>query len=474
MKKLNYSVIKNYFFLAGIAIIIIFWLINNALFDNPDAVLFCSGISLVACLCAFYRFNLGVIALFLGTFGKPSSRNKKFVDYEKMIIPNAEKIKQSIDYGKSSILLYKVNTREIYQIVKLDGRLLLNKCTIDKGLITDFTNLSEIKTGRGRSFIDCKTIKGVNFICSKTNYYLPTINIITQKKQYRFIGMFEALTTECIKNFFDDIPDVKVNIKSTPNSQKILNERLDNDKRDLNFNLLRLAAILFTPYCINIHTSGSGFKHGVAMFYIVVSVSLLIVFLFLSILNSKHYTIGFIYDEIGDYSRHKPVNKKLRQADKKLNKKDTTVEVFLISLTIIGVGTREETYVNLSWYIILVSAFTVVFLILFLKSNLIMPDSFKGRVIMIALSCFVFILSGCVVVSAVNNLVIFDRSQSSYNIIEKTSAHLKNDEIYYAKIRYNGKEHSVCIPYEEYTSNNNILDVEEVKGLLGIKYITYY
>lgn len=465
MKRLKYSKIKNYFFLAGIAVSIVFGLINFFIFDGFNgAVLLCTGISIFACICIFYRFNLGVIAIIRGDFGKPPKKDKRFVDYEKPIVKDVQALKELIDYGKSSLLVYKMNTREIYQLVKFDGRLLLNKCTIDKGLITDFTKLSEMKSGRGHIFVDYKIIDRINYLCTPTNYYLPVINIITNHKQYRFIGLLEELTPESIKLFFDDIPDIKINIKSTPDSPKILSARREKDKRDFNLNFMILLEILFIPYLMYLHTFSNGFMHSMVAIYSAISILLLIVFLLLPIFNSKYYTIGFIDEAVS-------IKGKQNTAMKYSGKKDIKYLVTLIPLYVVLFLTRVETYVNLAWYSILVAVFTAIFMYAFFRSNPVKVTSFKNIAVKIVISCFIFLLSGCAIVTTVNNLVIFNQSQSSHNVLDKSWHSSRNGEAYYAKIRYYDKECWVTISQDEYESNSNILDIEKVRGLLGVEYI---
>lgn len=458
--KLQYHKLNNWFFLGGILLSALFSVFNLIVLDSWFKSLFWLffAVSVILCSSFFYHRNVGLIALIFGFFGKPSKYDTKFIDYSKPVVDDVEHLKEITDFGRSSMLFYQLNKREIYQIVKCNNRLILNKCSLDNGIITDFSDVDKLKVGKGDYQIPYSAIKSVTYSYSATNYYLPIISIVTAEKQYRFIGFFEEINADEIKSFFSDIPGIKVKIKAKENSGKQMKQKMEQDKKVFILNVFLLLSSLTFPYAAFLHFFNEHVK-GLITVYAFVNTILLVVYLLLPIVDSKHYALS--RDEENSIYKEERVYKK-----KRVTQGVFIAYIFLLTFVF------DETYINLWWMIALAAILSIAFIVSYFVANNIKYLSGMDKAGRILSVFLVYVFSSVVIVSCVNNLAVIEQSEQACYITAKSYSYSQKAGPHYtAKIDLDGNEHRLHISRNTYESDDNTVNVKKVKGLLGVEYI---
>lgn len=447
--KINCYKLNNGFFLISIAVTFLSSLLISFLYKDIAIFEFCYPISLFICFFLFYRFNNGLIALARGKFAKPSAKNKKFVDYDK-VIHNADVLRNDDNYGKKYFVAYKQNTREAYQIIKMSDRLVVHRCNIkDKtltNLITDFS--AEYKKMKSDTVIYYDSIKSVTFSYSKPNFYLPVIRISANNKYFSFIGLLQALDFSDMKDFFADVCIVK-NSKSL---NAVLSEKEENDRITYKYNLLCLLICIFFPYVI-ISNRTDNIIPWLSAASMVVCILIMITLLILPLVKSDVYCIGFIeksYDSRKDLSF-----------------------AYLILLLSILIATHWQTIINFGWFAVLSAILSVVYGFFYFKKFHINKKESKSQTITrIILIIFVIVFSSCELVMGLNDTVPIAEQDVSYNIIDKYPVYSKSRESYYAVAYVDGEKRDLKISFETYEDGSNIIDFKQTTGLLGITYLS--
>jgi hypothetical protein len=453
---MNYKKINPLFFFIGVVLSILIGLFNSALLnvDFADSFWFFSLISICGCTLCFYRFNNGLIALFRGRFNMPKKSDLKYVDYSKCPIRNIQEFKDTIAYGDKCLIAYKLNSREVYQIIKQPDGLLVSRCYPEKNIAVETNYDNSIEKARNDTFIQYSKIKSVTYKISPNNYFLPIIQISVDKKCFSFIGYLEPFDRKDIDNFFSDITKVKGrNVKKSPDEQ--INEI---EKITFRYNLFALLTCLVAPW--NLVASligGTGVPRAVWSVYTIISVVLLVIYIYIGLSKSKKYKIDLINDRKND------------------GKKDISVGLVLLSVSMILSIVLYISIINWAWYLILCSIVFAVLIIKYFKSNSLPKGNSKenktSRFCMIFSVVFVFVISSGALVSAVNYSVPLKSETRTYSVSEMYIEESDKSVDHYAKINIDGKKENVRITEETYNSHSSRIDVTKTVGILGIKYL---
>lgn len=454
---MNYKRINNCFFLAGVFIILLSAVFIFAVcFKEYFSDLFLSSclISSILCTAFFYRFNNGLISIIRGKFGKPSAKNKKYVDYDKAVVDNIDELKSSIEYGEKSILLYKQNTREVYQIIKLSNRILMHQCFIENkkvcNLITDYSSAERIKKSKNDKIIYFNAIKSVTYRFSETNFFLPVIRIVSENHRYEFIGLFEKITLDEIQAFFGDV----CNVKAGTSLKAVLSKNAQREKNVFEYNILCLISCISFPYVLFASAFNNDDKiHILLSLFTIINVIALTAAVLLAIIKADCFSLGFIENS---------------------NDKRKDISFLYLSLAFpILLMCSVQTVVNMTWYIILIVILALPITLMYFKKAFHLNKLSRGSAIakMIAVIC-VFMLTSSALVSGINYTVPVKNNTQSYHIVDRYTVTAKFTEYHYVRIIENGEEQDLRVSSEVYESSSDIVEVEKTTGLLGITYLS--
>lgn len=450
--KINYRKVNPYFFFIGIGVSVLISFLNSAV-SEVDYYVY-GWISIIACTLCFYRLNNGLIALIRGRFAKPKRSNLKFVDYDEIPIKDAKDFKNSIAYGEKSLIAYKLNSREVYQLIKQNDGLLIRRCYPEKGIgvVTDFDH--HLKAVRDDSLIQYSAIKNVTYKISPNNFYLPVISISAGKKHFRFIGYLEPFSRADINAFFSDIVKVRGrNVQKSPEEQ--INE---SEHLAFKYNIIALLTCLITPSLYVAPSAvGSGASHILWMIYAMISVVLLIIYLYLAVAKSEKYKLDLITDNKSD------------------GKKDVSVGLMLLGISLVFSMFFEVSVINIKWYLILVAVVFVILITLYFKGIRLPKFNDKQnrhkRLFVIIGAVVMFFISSSALVSAVNYAVPLHTQTYTCAVTQMYEEEGRRSTLYYAEIIVDGREQSIQIDDETYNSKVSRIDVAESTGILGVKYI---
>lgn len=450
--KINYQKLNASFFFIGIIASVLLQAINSVIMKYDFSQLrLIMIISIVAVIICFYRFNNGLIALIRGRFGKPRKNDLNYVDYdEKKTVFN---LKEEIG---DTLLVYKLNSRDTYQIIKQKDRLLLRKCVVEHMLHTCETeetlaNPDSIKFARGDISIRYESIDKITYKISPTNYYAPIIEIKVGKKTYRYIGFLEPFDFEEIEQFFKNA--CKVNKES--NKKK--DEKIKAEKGALLFKILNLISCVVAPNILmsSVYEVKSS-AHILTSVYMLISIVILILYILLPIINPK------VYGYETDY-------KKLAK-----NQNDTLIAILLICLLIMITIISHQSVINFAWYVILSGGLTAALIYPFVKSSGFYNklDEPFTRTLSVLAAVLIVALSSASIVSGINYTIPLKSYSQTYTINDKWEQSTSKGGVnYYASIRIDGKDEEVMISSDTYESNSNHIQLVRTRGLFGIEYI---
>lgn len=454
--KINYQKLNSSFFFIGIIACAVLQFVNAKIlgvgFDDMKLLF---AISLIAVTICFYRFNNGLIAVFRGRFGKPRKNDVHYVDYD--LIKNADEIKAEIG---DSLLVYKLNSRDTYQIIRQKDRLLLRRVVLSNdpnecNYETDLSNPDSIKFARGDISIRYESITKITYKISPTNYYNSIIEIRVGKKCYRYIGAIEELELATVKEFFDDIFKIKTN-KEQENKVAL---RVRAEKQALVFKTMNLLACICVPNILLSASSTTGKARTLMSFYALICVACLLVYLILPIIKPTEF--GFIDDA---------------KSKKRLsNLKDVSLGIAFVSLALFISLVIRQTVLNYVWYLILVVILTIPLSVLFIKrGGMLLKENKTFEKIVTVFSVVLFVaVASSGIVSGINYAVPVKEYSQTYTIsdrwIEKNS---RGGEYHYVEVKFNGRDESVLVDSDTYYENLNKIDLVRSRGILGIEYIT--
>jgi hypothetical protein len=453
--KINYKKINPCFFFIGIIVSLAFGALNCKVTNlSSNVFLVYIFLSIFACSMCFYRFNNGLIALLRGRFAKPKRNDVRYVDYSECPIKNVEDFKADIDYAKSSLIAYKLNSREVYQIIKQSDGLLVRRCYPENGagVECDFDNT--LKAARGDRFIQYSQIKYVTYKISPNNYYLPIVSISAGNKHFRFIGYLEPFDRKDIDDFFSNIAKVRgKNVKKSPEEQ--INEV---EKLTFKYNVIALLTCVVTPYNLFINiVSSTGKARLLWSIYAVISIVLLIIYLYVALAKSKRYKVDLLNNSKND------------------GKKDVSIGMVLLSLSIIVSFLMFTTIINFGWYALLCAIVFAVLIVKYFKTVKLPKGNSKEnktiRFCTIITCVIVLMIVSSALVSAVNYAVPVSNDTRSCSVVEMYAENNSKGESYYAKVVVDGKKQKVPIDSETYDSHASHINVTKSVGILGVKYI---
>lgn len=455
--KINYRKINPYFFFIGIVMTVLISVLNSSLSETEfkDYFLMFGSASLVACVLCFYRFNNGLIALIRGRFAKPKRNNLRFVDYDDVQIHNIDAFKDSVEYGRKSIIAYKLNSRKVYQIIRQDNGLLIRRCYPEDGagIITDFSKA--YKPAGEDSLIPYSLVRSITYKISPDNFYLPIISISVGKKHFRFIGYLEPFDREDINSFFSGLFRVKgQNVQKNPEEQ--INEI---ECITFRYNLTALLTCIVAPSLFVAPAAvGAGVSHLLWIVYAAISIALLILYLYLPVAKPKKYKLDLMADNKSD------------------GKKDISVGLILLSVSMALSMFFEVTVINIKWYLILVTVVFVILITLYFKSTDFSKKNYKEnkykKLYAVICAVFVFSISAAALVSAVNYAVPLRTQTNSYAVVQMYEQKERRGNIkYYADIIVDGTEQTIQIDDETYNSRSSRITAAKSTGILGVQYI---
>jgi len=453
--KLDYKKINPWFFLISVPLCVIMYAYNAITVKaSKDQALFMLFLSVALCVIFFYRFNNGVIALLRGRFAMPSKKDKKFVDYSKPRVENAEEIKEAVSYGEKCLIMYKLNSREVLQIYRKGDRLVVHKCFPDKeqnALIFDFENA---KPSKGDWYIPINGIKSVVFGISKTNYDLPVFSIIRNNKNYRFIGYFEPVTKELLTEFFADICKVKTrNGEETAKRNSVKAERTK-----FSYNLLHFVTALIAPCMLAVSVIGeTGKTRAIASVYMVIALVILQICLLIVILNRNKLIV--------EYDGNKNSTREL------------LLEFGVINIALFLAVYLRNYIVNTGYFIVLAAVVFAVLTIIYFKTNPVKKpkkDETKTdkeiRILMVILTVFVIGVSSANLLLGANYVIPVKTTTQQY-AIKEVEADSENDDVYFVTVNIDGRNRTVDVSKETVEKNSSFLKAAKTRGILGIEYI---
>lgn len=448
MKRLNLSRVNDCFFLISIALSVMFTLISAFVFeiDLKSAFLLMLLLSFTADAICFYRLNNGLIAIARKKFGKPSSKNLHFVAYEK------NEFEPSPDLKGKSLFVYKLNSRNAYQIIKLKDRFLVHRIYPDREdskIITDFDGIENLYVNSKDIEIYYSSVKSVIYSLSENNFYLPIISINTGKKHFRYIGCFKELKDNEVKEFFTDKAKVKIKNKYS-DRDNIINKQ---QKSVLGYNVLTLFACTIVPQTIfvGVH-SDEGYRHILSSLYILISLVILILYILMPIIWNKKYTFNL--------------------SSGSSEKKDISAGTILVFATLLIAVDLKITVINKGWYLILCLVIFILICILYFSKNISFIRTFQKSKYIAAVLEIIFISAfvSSSIILGVNYLVPTESYEQSYNVIDTHIEKRKHNYDYYATVRIGTAEYDIEISEELYDKSPSIVNVKRQKGLLGIEY----
>lgn len=449
-RKINYQKLNSSFFFIGIALCFALQLINSVVTEFNDSVLI---ISLAVVTICFYRFNNGLIALIRGRFGKPRKNDVHFVDYD--AVKYKDEIKAEIG---DSLMVYKLNSRDAFQIIKQKERLLVRKCFISDDINeciyeTDLSNPDSIKFAKGDISIRYESIDKITYKISPTNYYTAIIEIKVGKKTYRYIGLLEELVFDETKKFFESFCKVKTNKEQIDK----VDEKLKIEKNMFLFRILNLVSCVTVPnVLISAMVETKGVEHVLTSVYMLISVFALILYVVLPIINPKKFGFEVERGSIG-------------------KKSDTLLAMMLVNLAMFITIVARQSIINLSWYIILVGVLTVILAYLYLKVAKFydLNDEKFTKALTILTAVLIVGMTSASIVSGINYTIPLKSYSQTYTIEEKWEEHTsKGGTRYYADVRLDGKDETVLISSDTFDNNSNRIQLVRTRGILGIEYIT--
>lgn len=453
--KTNYQKLNASFFFIGIIACTVLQFINAKLlgvgFDDMKLIF---AISLIAVVICFYRFNNGLIALIRGRFGKPKKNDVHFVDYD--LIKNTDEIKAEIG---ESLLVYKLNSRDSYQIIKQSDRLLLRRIVLSNdpnecNYETDLSNPDNIKFARGDISIRYESIRKITYKLSPSNYYNSIIEILVGKKCYRYIGAIEELDLKAVKEFFDDVFKIKTNKEQ----EDRVAQKVKAEKKALVFKIVNLLACICVPN-VFLSASATGKARILLSVYAMISVLCLLVYLILPI--AKPTEFSFIDSQ-----------KTVSRLD---NLKDVLLGLVLVSLVMFVSLVVRQTVLNTAWYIILIAVITIPISVLLIKrGRLLLGDNktFEKIGIVFSVVCFVAI-AGSGIVSGINYAVPVKEYTQTYSISDRwIETGSKGGDHHYVSVRFDGQDEAILVDEDTYYDSSNKIDLVRSRGILGIEYLT--
>ncbi len=451
---MNYRKLNASFFLVGVIFCLLVEGINSVVmgikFSNLLIVILISVCIIAIC---FYRFNNGVIAILKGRFAKPRKTDLHFVDYD--LVKNKDEL---ISATSGSLLVYKLNSRDSYQIIKQSDRLLIRKVNIgdsveDSNLVSD--DFDSVKFARGDISVRYDSLTRVTYKISPDNYYEPIIEIIVGKKHYRYIGYINPLLDSDIKLFFSDI----IKVKSLNKSNDRVEKRLENDKRVMAYNILKLVASIFVPNTLLSHAVTVDNKNAriITSIYMIVCVSTMIIFALLPIINPKKY--GLFIDEYDKSQR---------------DKVDVAIGPMTIGLLLLIAVVSYETPTNTGWYLFLVGVVFLALFIAFLFRNGITNTEKTKKWEQIIISLFIFGIMSASIVSGINYSIPVKSRVETFHISDRhIESRSKGGDDYYVTVRVDGHDKNVKVDLDTFEDNNSIIKLERTRGILGVEYIAH-
>lgn len=453
--KTNYQKLNASFFFIGIITCTVLQFINAKLlgvgFDDMKLIF---AISLIAVAICFYRFNNGLIAVIRGRFGKPKKNDVHFVDYD--LIKNTDEIKAEIG---DSLLVYKLNSRDAYQIIKQSDRLLLRRIVLSNdpnecNYETDLSNPDNIKFARGDISIRYESIRKITYKLSPSNYYNSIIEILVGKKCYRYIGAIEELDLKAVKEFFDDVFKIKTNKEQ----EDRVAQRVKAEKKALVFKAVNLLACICVPNVL-LSASATGKARILLSVYALISVLCLLVYLILPIAKPNEFS--FIDSQ-----------KSVSRLD---NLKDVLLGLALVSLVMFVSLVVRQTVLNTAWYIILIAVITIPTSVLLIKrGRLLLGDNKTFEKIGIVFSVVFFVaIAGSGIVSGINYAVPVKEYTQTYSISDRwIETGSKGGDHHYVCVRFDGRDEAILVDEDTYYDNSNKIDLVRSRGILGIEYLT--